>query len=735
MPKKKLKTEKIATEIKSTDEKDYLRKLSKKNRNYLVDIDLLERERVARHIIDLYTKEKEKHKELCDKIDDWDETYRMVRKTPTGADSDSPNYVTPISTVTMEVIHANIINVFFTPKDLMRVLPVEENDIPKVEKLDIFGNWSLKNEMNIFEQTDRLFHSSAKNGECPYIVHWVKEYGTEIKRIPRPDPNDPSKNLIDPDTQQVVYDEKEEQKLLYNGPKIEILSRKDYLAPENTPMGETPPWEIIITRMNYDQYLREELQGHMYKNSIDDLQGWSISLIPENKVDTEGQNLPLNKNEKEFIKFFGRLRLMTVIRDEEDNIEDFEELEDEFIAIVNVESETLCSLRKNKFPLKMRPIGMDFFIPDDEGRRKGIGVMEFMDSLQKGYDAFFNQTIFGVVQTNNPFGFFSPTSNTKQEPIKIKAGYMFPTSDPQGVNIIKIPPPDQTVNLMLELIRYWAQMLFGVGDYAAGMESQIDPTAPAKKVEIVVAQGSTRLNLIIKRKNQTLCDIFKRWFLLYRENMPPNKFMRIAGDTKDNPWKFEAVSLQDFALKSIPDFELVGNILNVNKTFEANKKIAVYQLMSKDPFFQINTAQGIQAHYALTKWLLDGLEETGISRFLPNVQGEMVHTPEEENARFLQGDEGHPIENEDHIQHLNVHKQMLIDPTIPEEIKEKLIVPHIKETVDMMQKLITQQIVMSQIQPQLPQGQPNQMGGANVGAGIQRPPEEVGAGVQFPRMG
>ena len=695
--------EEIIKEIEADNEKQYLKELKKKNKEYLIEnLTILERERIAQFICDRYNEALPKHNELSDKIDKWDEVYRMERQEVIGSGGDMPNYRTPLSTVSLEVIHANEMNVFFTPKDIMRPLPTEEGDIAKVKKLGVFGNWSMKNELDLFAKIDQLFHNADKVGECPYIVHWVKEYGTEIKRELIPNPANPGEPMYDPDTQEVLYQEVEEQKLLYNGPKLEIFSRKDYIQPPSALMGKVPSYEIRKIRITYDEYLREMLQGKMYAKTIHEITDWSSEDSAEsNKEDYEGDSIPLGQWEKEFIEVYIRMRIKLIKNDDESEVDEFEELEDEFIATVNVNDKILCSLRKNKFPLKMRPIGLDYFIPDDEGRRSAIGVMEFLDSLQKGYDALFNQYVFGTIQSNNPTVFTQVMGNMKDAPIKIKNGYIHPMMDTSGLKFLQVPAPNATIHIVLELINQWSQLLFGISDYASGVESKIDPDAPAKKAEIVVAQGNVRMNMIIKRKNETLKDIFKRWFLLYKDNMPPNKFMRIAGHSEENPWKFEAVTMEDFALKSLPDFELTGNILNVNKTLEANKKLAIYNLLVQNVFFAPQSSKGLQALHSLTKWLIDGLEETGLSRFLPEAPGEMVNTPEEENARFLQGDSGEPTPNEDHVAHMKVHQQFVVDPTIPEELRQA-VAGHISKHIEMLRAQVTQQLVLTQagIDPQ-----------------------------------
>jgi len=720
--------EEIIQEIDADNEKQFLAGLKKKNKKFLIEgLTEIEKEKIAGHITKLYKEVLPKHNDLVDKMDDWDEVFRMERKEVIGADGDFPNYRSPMSTVTLEVIHAQLMNVFFTPKDIMRVLPTEEGDVSKVNNISTFGNWSATNELDIFHQVDRLFHNSSKNGEAPYMVHWVKEYGVEIKREIVRNPADPSQPMYDPDTKEPIFQEVEEQKLTYNGPKLEVFSRKDYIQPLNAKMDQTPEWEMRRVRKSFDQLLRMQLKGDTYPNVIDEIMGWGEEGDSEQE-DYDGDKIPLGKWENEFIEFYGRLRIKLVKTDKEEDTEKEEELEDEFIGLIHIDSGTLIQLRQNKFPLKMRPIGIDYFVPDDEGRRAGLGVMEMMDSQQKSYDVLYNQFIFGTMQSNNPIVFETPLGNQRKEPTKLRHGYVFPVSNADSIKIIQMPAPDASLQVMLDLIRNWAQLLFGISDFAAGLESDIDPDAPAKKVEIVVAQGNVRMNMIVKRKNRTLSDIFKRWFLLYKANMPPNKFMRIVGTSEENPWEFKPVSLSDFALKSIPDFEMVGNILNMNKSFEANKAIAIYSLLVQNPFFIPQSQPGLQALHSLTKWLIDKLDDLGLSKFLPDAPGEQVQTPEEENARFLQGDFGTPASGEDHIKHLKVHQQMLLDPNVPDEIKQEFLVPHIKDTIKQMQEDNTQQILMQQVQQQTggqgvpqggqPQAQNVQPGGGQVPAGV-----------------
>lgn len=689
-------------EASQADQKGFLGKIKKRNKYLLLNMSEGEKKRVANYIIQRYQDAKDAQDTMCQKIDTWDDVSRMIRAEVIGTDGNMPNYRTPISFVAHEVIHANTMNVFFTPKEPMRVLPTAQDDIPKVETISTFGNWSMKNELDLFNKVDQLFHYSEKNGEAVAMIYWKKEYGVEVKREVITD--EAGNTVYDPDTKEPVYQIIEEPKLVYNAPYMEIISRKDYLQPADARMGELPEWEGRIVRISYDTYLRDELQGKYYSGSIDEIKNWPASGTPAvEKTDYEGDQMPVGKWKKEFIEWYGRMRIDVIEQEAtEDEAAKLHELEDEFEALVNIESRTLCFIKKNYRPMKMRPFVVDYFVPDDTGRRAGLGVYELLDSVQKCYDALFNTYLYATQLSNQPIFFFSPTGNMRDERMRVQAGFMYPSSDPKSVQMFNFQGPDATLKFALELTQQFAQLMFGISDYAAGMESSIDPSAPAKKVEIVVEQGNVRLNMIIKRKNDTLKEIFKRWFLLYRDNMPPNKFMRIAGEGND-PFKFKSISYEDFALNSIPDFELVGNVLNANKQLELNKAIAVFQMLSPLPLFQPTTQEGLQGLISLVRWVVSKIDDMSLTAFLPQLkEGNLVHTPEEENALMLQGQTVEPLEQEDHIYHLKVHMSMAQSPNTPKEVMP-LLGEHIKKTVDMLKQQMISHIAMQHQAMQMPQ--------------------------------
>lgn len=683
-------------DLTQDDRKAYLRSIGKRNKYLLIDLTDEENERVGKHIISLYNKAMPEHELICQKIDDWDEISRMIRKEVIGSQGELPNYRMPFSFLTHEVIHSNVMNTFFTPQEIMRVIPTAVDDISKTNNISVFGNWSMKNEMDIFTGFDTLDHASIKNGESVAMIYWKKEYGVEIQRIPMKDEN--GHVMYDEETKDPIYQEKEVDKIIYNAPYMEIINRKDYMQPEDCMMNETPEWEACIRRFTYDSYLRDQEQGKYYEGSIEKIKNWPSSELPAISKETlDGEDIMVAPWSKEFLLWFGRLRVdMVKIGAQEQEEVDAYELEDEMEAIVHIKSKTLCSLKKNRRPMKQRPFVNDYFQPDDTGRRCGIGVYELMDPLQKCYDAVFNNYVYGEELSNSPIVFFSPTGGQRDERFKIQKGYAYPTSDPNSVKLFQFPPPNESSRSLMDLVQQWGQFMFGISDYAAGMQSNIDPSASGKKVQLIVDQGNVRLNMIIKRKNNVLKEIFKRWFLLYRDNMPPNKFMRIAGESKD-PWKFEAINYEDFALQSIPDFELTGNVLNANKQLEANKAIAVYQLLITNALFNPATQQGLRAYTQLSKWLIDKIGDAQLSNFVGGTDDEgVVLTPEEENALMLQGEEDvEPHPGEDIAHHLMVHKQYLSMPYVPDTIKQQ-VAKHMQKTLLMVKQLMVQKLAMMQ---------------------------------------
>lgn len=683
-------------ELTQEDKKEYLGSIKKRNKYLLIDLDDIEKKRIGNEIIRLYNEALTEHELICQKIDDWDEVSRLIRREVIGSQGELPNYRMPLSFLSHEVIHSNIMNVFFSPQDPMRCIPTAVDDISKVDNISVFGNWSMKNEMDLFTNFDQLDHACVKNGESVAMIYWKKEYGVEIQRIPMKDEN--GDVIYDEETKEPIFQEKEVEKLLYNAPYMEILNRKDYIQPANCMMNETPEWEACYRRFTYDCFLRDELQGKYYDGSIDKIKNWpNEELLAVERENYDGETLMVPAWSKEFLLWFGRMRV-TVIEEalQPNEAMKVHELEDELEGIVHIRTKTLCSLRKNRRPMKQRPFVNDYFQPDDTGRRAGLGVYEMMDSLQKCYDAVFNNYVYGEELSNNPIGFYSPTGNMRDEKIKIQKGYLYPTSDTNSVKLFSFPQPNESSRALMDLVQQWAQFMFGISDYAAGMQSDIDPSASGKKVQLIVEQGNVRLNMIIKRKNNTLKEIFKRWFLLYRDNMPPNKFMRIAGESND-PWKFEAINYEDFALQNIPDFELTGNILNANKQLEANKAIAIYQLLVTNVMFNPATQQGLKAYTQLSKWLIDKIGDAQLSNFVGGADDEgVVLTPEEENALMLQGEEDvQPHQGEDIQHHLLVHTSYLRSAHVPDQIKTQ-IAKHIQATLTMAKQMMAQKLAMLQ---------------------------------------
>ncbi|MBM4240584.1 MAG: hypothetical protein FJ150_02765 [Euryarchaeota archaeon] len=669
----------------SMTEEEFIRKIKEKNKRVLLKLSDEEKERIVKMVIDdWYNEDLSYHQEVCDAVDKWDEQWRMTRKKVLGTDENTPDYRQALSTVVLEVIHANIMNTYFAQEDIVNVIPTEENDVKKIQKINIFMNWSAKNELKLFDRVDRLFHSTGKIGGCPYKMYWDKQYGIVTKTRPVINPFT-GQSAIDPETSQPLTEEYEEPKLLYDGPVLEIFSRKDYIIPRGSSLDKKPHHEIHRLRLFKDDIIKREKEGRYYEGvseKITDTEGGETS-----RVDKDGIAIALAKNEKTILEAYG-----SMILKEEDEEDKDEKLitEEEYIFLVCLEDKVLLLAKRNKFPLKLRPINMARFIPDDEGGVEGIGVMEFMESVQKEYDSFHNQTAKGTVLSNEPIVFFTPLGNMRQEKVKLEAGFAYPTTDPSSVKIFQFPAPNQQIFEMMKIVIYWTERLFSIGDYQVGQTSEIDPSAPGIKVAKLIESGNVRLNLIINRFNQTMKDIFLRHFLLYSENMPENKFMRIAGES--GKYDFQKVSLEDFALKSLPDFELTGNVLSANKTLEAQKATVVYSYMSKNVLFMPNSPQGLQAYYQLTKWWLDKMNVLGVSKFLPKVPGEMIHTPEEENARFLQGEQVQPLENEDHITHIKSHNSMLLEPNTPQEIKQN-IVAHNKIHTQMMQAMLMREVM------------------------------------------
>jgi hypothetical protein len=110
------------------------------------------------------------------------------------------------------------------------------------------------------------------------------------------------------------------------------------------------------------------------------------------------------------------------------------------------------------------------------------------------------------------------------------------------------------------------------------------------------------------------------------------------------------------------------------------------------------------------------MDDIGLSSFLPEIPGDKLFTPEEENARMIQGDIVEPSMNEDQVYHIKVHTPLLYDATLPPEVM-KQIKEHIQKTIEAVKTKITFQLATGQQN----QGVPNGEAPVNRPAGVVQP--------------
>src|SRR3990167_9527628 len=94
----KASNEEIVKELDEAQEKEFLKSIKSRRKDFLVKLTLIEKDRIAKYICDRHDEAKGKHKKLWNRLDEYDSVYRMERTKTAGDDGSSPNYRTPLST-------------------------------------------------------------------------------------------------------------------------------------------------------------------------------------------------------------------------------------------------------------------------------------------------------------------------------------------------------------------------------------------------------------------------------------------------------------------------------------------------------------------------------------------------------------------------------------------------------------------------------------------------------------
>jgi len=247
-------------------------------------------------------------------------------------------------------------------------------------------------------------------------------------------------------------------------------------------------------------------------------------------------------------------------------------LNEDVVWWVILESGTLLKAKRlsEMYPMNppRRPLPEATFLPV-EGRREGMSQLELMEGLHDWNKQTIDQMMDGGTLSNLPFFFYRPSSNVKQEMMRLYAGEGYPMSDPRNdVHFPVIPNQSQSFGLNMDtLINQKAEKLTTIGDLQLGRVPAGKSSAlrTAQGAQTILSQGEARPERILRRFFMGLTELFRQMHELNKFFLPEKKKFRMIGYQKPGEDPYQEIQDRN-EIDGNFQYEFSANILNTSKS-------------------------------------------------------------------------------------------------------------------------------------------------------------------------
>lgn len=589
-----------------------------------------------------------------EKREKWYKLWTCHREPKSDPWEGCSNICIPMLATAANQFHARAYQAIFTPPGIVKALPVAENDIRRAKNVENYLNWQILYEMEEYEDVfDRLLQILPING-----THFKKNYWSKDRQ----------------------------------SPMSEHISSLDVVLPYNTKTLETAR-RLVHELWLYKDQLEERGEQKIYENidkiDFDTVSTKNDSGIKESSDEAQGVDKPSEDEDPRLIL-------------ERHSNWKFSDGTKPYIFTVDYDSETLLRVASRTFEVGSEKRVLNYFtdyhfIPNPEGFYS-FGFGHFLEQLNEMANTAFNQIFDGGSITNTPFGFYGRRAGIKRRKLKLKPGHMEEVEDAKQVYFPTMQRIDQVLFMVLGLIQQYTEQFTTVTELISGRQQKGVREPTASGTRDVIQQGLVTFAVMTKRIFRALRKELRLLMLLNQIFLPDTKEYRVMGD--ESKIAFPDIKKEDF--DSVKDVIPIGDPAYADRYTLKQEAITLYQLGMSNPFIIGNPEAGIRPQpkiiYHLWEDVVEQFEKKNKSQLVPEMPEESI-SPEEENAKIMQGEYTEPKSGENHNLHIRVHgnfeKSEYWD-TIPDEYK-KLHFKHGQATMAMkMQDEMTMQRLGSQ---------------------------------------
>jgi hypothetical protein len=505
----------------------------------------------------------------------------------------------PIDAFTIEGLLPRFLKVCYGVKPVAWISTTNPQDIPKAPVVQEALNYQLTRMIKIYRRMKLIFKTVIIEGDGFAKVVWEKKtrpFNKVIRNLKHPMTGE---LLIDPQTQkpievkedfkpeehvldnlgtipEIVKDERQEEKTIYEGPMIYGRTVKELVVPKNADSPEIDEWPWICDtyKKTFDWFSRREgdPKEGKFKN---------IDKLWEKVIEKHNDHHKAMQEEIKVYEWHGKFDI-----DEDDK-------DEELVAFVCPEHKILLGWMLA--PTAVRPFFHYQIIPM-EGKPFGKGVPEFLIGLRDMIDAVFNQMIDRGSINNNP-PIITPEDH-EDELNPFGPGVKWKSNNSEGYKVLELPKQESMEFQKMEFLLGMVQKLFGLTDYSQPDGGGLAANRTYSGISSVIGEGNIKFDDMIRALQDVNEDLFEFIVSLNSEFLDDDFVYQLTGD-KENPFK----SIRKSYWQGNFDYESVGNSVNINRQLEqaqaANNLRVVSEGFGRNPAISEMTMLDATRNYFL----------------------------------------------------------------------------------------------------------------------------------------
>lgn len=548
---------------------------------------------------------------------------------------DSSNLHIPVIETHITILHSVCSSTMLDNDPIWYVRIMRDNVPEGVDsEIESFLNSVCKIELKIDSVLSDLYWASYRDGTAIGDLDWIEEYDSQfdvlnfttpeafVEAFPTPISAGVTSKQYNEMIQQIIEEGELQVKVeeyinTYRGPRLRQVELKDFvMVPTSSPTMDYAMFvgDMFIQRADYFR--------RMVK------QQWFDEVETKKMLTTSGLDSAPDEGSRAQDRIEGISRQRTTKPDEYWAMQGIlkvslgalvnpDDMEPEKKYLVWFEPKSKALLRFECYPyLHNRCKYIPWRFKKRPNRFNGQSIYEQLGDINEEIDTQHNQRIDSRTITTVPSflrvdGFdFDPTRKNQ----RFFPGCQFKVSNFNQVKQFDIKQTDMGQSMQEEQnLMYLAELRTGASALRSGREASRDPRAPAKKIQLQLAQSDIRVDDHMRELRIGTSEVGLQILELYYQ---------FAGDTitfyKQDPdtQKFIKMQIQRQKLRARDLFlEVARTSVNDNPDQLFQRELTLYQLLANEPLI----GQNLVRRRELIARVLTAMRERNIYKIIPTV--------------------------------------------------------------------------------------------------------------------